>query len=108
MNFRFTEETDKGRGEAGDQQTNRDRERDDEIVSAGTRFAPEGRIVLRLSELCRVSGRSRSQQLANTPGRWRSISLILQTTNDNTDAKVADVTQNNKGKQSDDVMNLVS
>lgn len=33
MNFRFTEKTDKGRGEAGDQQTNRDRERDDEMMS---------------------------------------------------------------------------
>lgn len=108
MNFRFTEKTDKGRGKREINKQTGDRERDDEIVSAGTRFAPEGRIVLRLSELCGVSGRSRSQQLANTPGRWRSISLISQTTNDNTDAKVADVAQNNKGKQSDDVMNLVS
>lgn len=31
-------------------QTERERERDDEIISLGTRFAPEGQIVLRLSE----------------------------------------------------------
>lgn len=38
--------------EAREQWTNRERERerDDEIISLGTRFAPEGQIVLRLSE----------------------------------------------------------
>lgn len=58
------------RGEkAGEQQTNRDFYRDVLLLL-------RGQIVLRLSELCRVSGRSRSQQFANTLGRWRSISLI--------------------------------
>lgn len=74
----------------------------------GCVFAPEGQIVLRLLELCRVSGRSRSQLSANTLGRWRSISLILQTPNDNTNAKLADAAENSTRKQSDDVMNLES
>lgn len=93
--FRFMEDR-QGERKRGEQPTNRARERDDEIISTGMCFAPEGQIVLRLSELCRVSGRSRSQQFANTLGRWRSISLILQTTNDNANGKLADAATNNK------------
>lgn len=76
-----------------------EKERDDEIISVGMCFAPESQNVLRLSELCRVSGTSRSTPFANTLSRWRSISLILQTTNDNATAKLADAAMNNNRKQ---------